>query len=130
MQATAPDLDSFKLDAYGHLSYTVGWSDEDQPEDAPDRGDWLACVDFDRQGDFVGFHVVVNSDSGGFIDTLESGVLTLEEARDKLPCLLEYWDDIGSEHLSGDGHWYTDEERAECLKAIQRWKEALKEGLA
>jgi len=153
---SAPKIEDFKLDAYGHLSYVVGWSDEGREdltemeiiakaaegglsdeqikqlsEDSAlgDRGDWLACVDFARDGNFVAYHVVVNSDSGGFIDTLEQGLLSLEDARNHLPGLLETWDDIGSEHLVVDGQWYTKQERDENLAAIKRWKEALKREL-
>jgi hypothetical protein len=149
-----PAVESFDLDAYGHLSYVVGWSDEwredvteleviakaasgdltdeeieneAQDVDMGDRGDWLACVDIDRRGDWVGYHVVVNSDSGGFIDTIEQGVLTVAEARDQLPGLLETYDDVGSEHLVNDGQWYTKEERGECLAAVKRWKQHVEE---
>jgi hypothetical protein len=148
-----PSIGEFSLDAYGHLSFAVGFSCENDPEPIPamvllaqadqmsdeeieeasveprDCGDWLACVDFDRRGNYVGYHVVVNSDSGGFIDTMEHGVLTVEEARKQLPCLLEYWDDIGSEQLVQDGHWYTREEREGNLSAIKRWRDSLERAL-
>lgn len=149
-----PSVKDFKLDAYGHLSYVVGFNTDDDEESVPemlllakademtdeeieaaqvgprDCGDWIACVDFDRQGDYVGYHVVVNSDSGGFIDTLDQGVYMLEDARKHLPGLLETWDDVASEHLVEAGHWYTPEEIEENRRAIERWKTALKEALA
>jgi hypothetical protein len=87
-----------KLDAYGHLTYTVGFSDEsdDAPEDA-DRGDWLACCDYvvwkhPSRGVLVAYHVVVNSDSGGFIETVERGVVTADKAPFSLP---DYWASVG-----------------------------------
>lgn len=144
-----PDISEFTLDAYGHLSYCVGFSDECDPEPEPamvvlakadqmtdeelelaqsprNCGDWLACVDFDRKGDYVAYHVVVNSDSGGFIETTEQGVLTLEEARRTLPGLLDHMDDIASEQLVSEGVWFTKEEREDCLRAIGRWERSVK----
>jgi hypothetical protein len=120
---TRPDISAFDLDAYGHINYGVGWSDEaeDAPEDS-DRGDWLACVDADRIGDWVGYHVIVNSDSGGFIDTLDAGVLSVEEAKTQLPELLSYWQDIASEHLIGASAWFTDAETRENAQAIAKWR--------
>jgi len=148
-----PPLSSFKLDAYGHLSYVVGFNTDDDEESVPemlllakademtdeeieaaqqglrDCGDWIACTDFDRIGDHVGYHVVVNSDSGGFIDTLEQGVYTVEEARKHLPGLLETWNDTASEMLVDDGHWFTHEETKDYLAAIKRWKADLARAL-
>jgi hypothetical protein len=49
------------LDAYGHLTWTVG------------NDDWVACFDAIRAGDKIRYHVVVNCDSAGFIDTVETG---------------------------------------------------------
>jgi len=115
-----------ELDAYRHLNYTVGFSDEfneDVAEDS-DRGDWLACADFNvcnhlHEGLIVAFHLVVNSDSGGFIDTLESGVVPA----DKAPYgLLEYWLDIG---LEQDCNW-TKRELDDANAAVTRWREDLK----
>jgi hypothetical protein len=151
-----PSIEDFKLDAYGHLNFVVGFDDSDDEE--PDEplvvlakaadmteeeieaideqtgprscGDWIACADYDRIGDHVGYHVVVNSDSGGFIDTLDQGVYTVEEARKHLPGLLETWDDVASENLVNSGDWFTDLETEENKKAIERWKAHLKEALA
>jgi len=137
------------LDAYGHLTWGIGYNDENDPEDNAmlviakadqmsdeeikeadlfprDCGDWTAWVDVGRIGDYVGYHVVVNSDSGGFIDTMESGVLTVEEARRKLPSLLEGWRDTASEHLVMSETWFTSEEIEDDLKTIKRWKAHLK----
>lgn len=153
MTTTMPKIEDFGLDAYGHLTYVVGFSDEDRDPDenemeaiirsaemteeefeewqetagVSDRGDWIACADAQRIGDFVAYHVVVNSESGGFIDTMEQGILSVEDARVQLPGLLETWDDVASEHLVVDGAWFTKQEREENLAAIQRWKDHLKE---
>ena len=59
-----------KLDGYGHLSWTVG------------NEDWLACADavvgrFNGKV-FVATHVVVNCESGGWIDTFDKAVLPVE----------------------------------------------------
>lgn len=48
-----------KLDAYGHMNWTVG------------NEDWVACFDACRVGNKVEYHVVVDCESGGFTDTLE-----------------------------------------------------------
>ena len=148
-----PSYNDFKLDAYGHLSWGVGYNDECDPEPAPamvvvakaaagemeeeeieqasffprDCGDWSAWADVDRIGDWVGYHVVVDSDSGGMTDTMESGVLSLKDARRELPFLLDGFRDIASEHLVAQGTWFTEEETKEDLKTIQRWKDHLKE---
>ena len=118
------------LDAYGHLSFCVGWSDEfndDVPEDS-DRGDWLACFDFavfaDEEGQTkVAYHVVVNSDSGGFIDTLEQGVVTADKAPFDLP---DYWRGIGYEHNSN----WTPAEQEGARLANERWNLDVKDALA
>lgn len=118
------------LDAYGHLEYCVGWSDEctdDVPEDS-DRGDWLACCDFavftDEEGQVkVAYHVVVNSDSGGFIDTLEQSVVDADKAPFDLP---DYWRGIGFEHNSN----WTPAEEEDARLANERWNRDLKNALA
>jgi hypothetical protein len=80
-----------ELDAYGHLSYTVGYGDE-----GDDRGDWLAAADFVigtvAGHRVVAYHVVVNSESGGFIDTTETHIVPVKEAPYGL---LETYRDIG-----------------------------------
>ena len=152
---SSPKIDEFKLDAYGHLSWIIGYNDEndkelenplvvlakaaemtdeelaalDSQEEPRTCGDWIACADYDRIGGYVGYHVVVNSDSGGFVDTVESGVYTVEDARKHLPGLLETWNDVASEHLVNDGVWFTELETEENSKAVIRWKKNLKEDL-
>lgn len=76
-----------ELDAYGHLTWTMG----DQ--------DWLACFDAKRFGDKIAYHAVVNCESGGFIDTIEKGVIPVADA-ESLFGLPESYVDAGIEgHL-------------------------------
>jgi len=78
------------LDAYGHLNWCISM------RPSKNGGDWLACFDARRVKDGIEYEVIVNSDSGGFIDTLEGGIIPLEKAKDKLFYLVERWKDIGS----------------------------------
>ena len=143
------------LDAYGHLTYVVGYSDgwsEDNicmcptvwkpnaPVERPEyvdgactkctgrehRGDWLACFDFraflDEQGrETLVYHVVVNSDSGGFIECVEEGVVApgITLADDDVPFdIVDYWIDIGMH----EGIEWTEEELADAQRAAERWR--------
>jgi hypothetical protein len=126
-----PALDEFELDAYGHLTYSIGYSYEsdDAPED-DDRGDWIACADFDVLGDWIAYHVVVDSDSGGFIDTMEAGVLDPHQAARQLPSLLDGWTDTASEHLAAGGDWFTEAEQEANEKSSARWRKDVRETLA
>lgn len=80
------------LDAYGHLTWTVG------------NEDWLACADasvgrFD--GDlYLAWHVVVDCESGGFTDTLESGFLKIEPGCKAPFGVLAHFLDICFEHYA------------------------------
>jgi hypothetical protein len=150
----APCYEEFSLDAYGHLSWVVGFNNDDDEEEVPamviiaeaangrsdeeiermqqgvrDCGDWLACLDYDVKGDWVGYHVVVNSDHAGWIDTLESGVMSIEDARKHLPGLIDTWHDVASEHLVESGDWFTKEEIESNEANIVLWKRSLKEAL-
>ena len=123
-----------QLDAYDHLSYVVGYSDEDNEDvsEDSDRGDWLACFDFlvDRNPDGtikVAHHVVVNTDSGGFIDTVDRGVVTLSEDMKKAPFdLPDYWASIGMDH----GTCWTEKEVKDSWECNKRWNRDLKEAIA
>ena len=118
-----------ELDAYGHITYGVGFSDEcneDVDEDS-DRGDWLACFDFrvwkhPSRGVLVAYHVIVNSDSGGFIDTLESSVVEADKAPFDLP---DYWASIGMEQ---DAAW-TEQECKDADRCQTQWNADLKAAL-
>lgn len=57
-----------ELDAYGHLTWTMG------------DLDWMACFDARRFGDQIAYHAVVNCESGHWIDTIEKGVVPVAEA--------------------------------------------------
>lgn len=74
-----------ELDAYGHLNWTVG------------NEDWIACFDAIRYDDRIAYHVVVNCESAGFVDTIESGVIPVSDI-DKLRSMPSYWADICSEN--------------------------------
>ena len=139
-----------ELDAYGHLAWTVGYSDEwcedprcecekFEPCDGsvplcgtcghPEcRGDWLACFDFKPfdhpdKGLVIAYHVVVNSDSGGFIDMCDSGVVTPDKAPFDLP---DYWASIGMD----DGTAWSVDECALSWAVNERWNKDLKEAIA
>lgn len=110
---------SRELDAYGHLTYTVGWSDEwneDVPEDS-DRGDWMACFDFtvSECGQWLAYQVVVNSDSGGFIETVDEGEVPIAEAA-KLADLPDYWLSVG------DNEELTEAEARDSARCIELWR--------
>jgi len=132
-----------ELDAYGKLIFMVGFNDEwaedprcecEKPDicdglvplcktcDKPEhRGDWMACFDFKCYTDPDGvthtaYHVVVNSDSGGFIETIDQGVVS--EAPFNLP---NYWSVAGMK----DSPWTVDE--LEAVSVCQRdWERDLK----
>lgn len=122
------------LDAFGHLEYTIGWTYEsdDAPED-DDRGDWLACLDFDMwvEGGLlvVAYHVVVDSDSGGFTEEVARGVVTRTLRPDMsmsfLPTdLAEEWLAIAEDHLAGTPG-LTPSERAEAERTCAEWEQDL-----
>jgi len=98
------------LDAYGHLNWCVSM------RPSKNGGDWLACFDARRVKDGIEYHVIVNSDSGGFIDTLEGGIIPLEKAKDELFYLVERWKDIGSIH----NNMYC------CKKVAASWRRHIK----
>jgi hypothetical protein len=109
-----------ELDAYGHLTWCVGFNSEE--------GDWLACFDFDviRDEDgkrWVVYQTTVNSDSGGFIDTPESCIVEIDSAPFDLPY---YWMWIS---LDGHGEQWTDEEIAEAAKINEKWNLALQDSV-
>jgi hypothetical protein len=86
----------------------------------------LACFDFKvwkhpSRGVLVAFHVIVNSDSGGFIDTLESGVVEADKAPFSLP---DYWTGIGMDYSS----WT--EQECEVANACQKlWEADLRQAI-
>jgi hypothetical protein len=98
------------LDAYGHLEWTVG------------NEDWLACFDAVLSPEMgrIAYHVVVDCESGGFTDTIEKGVVPIEEAmtlaglpdRFAETCAEMYLDSAEEEHQ------VSPEETADCGR---RW---------
>ena len=77
-----------ECDAYGHMTWTVG------------NSDWVACFDAVRFADRIAYEVVVNCESGGFTDTMETGVISIDDASaiQDLKCMPSYWADICFEH--------------------------------
>jgi len=71
------------LDAYGHSTWTVG------------NEDWLAAADavLGRFEDrlFLAWHVVVDCESGGFTDTLESGIVEVTKGSKPPQGILSSW---------------------------------------
>lgn len=78
------------LNAYGHLSWTVG------------NSDWTACFDAIREDNMIRYHVVVNCESGGFVDTIEYGACAIDKAVAHLKGLPDYWVSICYEHYQGE----------------------------
>lgn len=82
------------LDAYGHLTWTVG------------SEDWLACADASlgrfHGRLFLAWHVVVDSDSGGFTDTMERGFEEITLDGKPLLNILARWLDMAWEHSAHD----------------------------
>ena len=106
------DTDKFGdvLDAYGHLTWTVNM------RPSKDGGDWMACFDARRMAGGIEYHVIVNSDSGGFIDTFEHRTVPIEKVKPELFNLVEYWHNIGSNY----GRMYS------CKKTSVSWRKHLK----
>ena len=59
-----------QLDGFGHLTWTVG------------NEDWMACFDAVRHDDRIAYHVVVDCQSGGFVETVENGVIAAKDVKD------------------------------------------------
>ena len=105
------------LDGYGHMIYTFGFGEEGDK-----RGDWLACLDFkvftDCDGVIcVGYHAVINSESGSFIETVLESVGEDLKSAEGLP---EYILGLGF----SSGPW-TEKEVQGALDCAERWREDL-----
>lgn len=131
-EAQVPNIEDH-LDAYGHLTYACGcspWSD-DAPEDRD--LDWLACADFAVHNDgeylHIAVHVVVDCESAGFVDTVDSGTVVLhvdEVDPSMLPTdLLLYWLDV----LLSQGEEVTVSEYKEAIEANSRFNRDLREAV-
>ena len=96
------------LDAYGHLTWTVG------------NDDWIACFDAVLSPDKtrIAYHAVVDCESGGFTDTIESGVVRVEDAK-KLIHLPDSYLDSCCEQYAGDYDHPIDINQ--CQKSIEFW---------
>ena len=98
------------LDAYGHLTWTVG------------NDDWVACFDAVLSPDKtrIAYHAVVDCESGGFIDTIESGVIPVEKATN-LMNLPDSYLDVCCEQYAGDYDHPIDINQ--CQKSIEFWNQ-------
>ena len=120
-----------QLDAYGHLNFVTGWSDEfneDVPADS-NRGDWLACFDYhvhecpDR-GLIIAYHVVENSDSCGYIQESEKGVIIASKV-DSILGLVQRWTDSGVDIAAENDAFWTQAEMGAATTASDKWKESI-----
>jgi len=89
-----------KLDGYGHMSWTVG------------NEDWLACADavvgrFNGKV-FVATHVVVDCESGGWVEAFHKAVLPVEGGEPPRGILDGYLDTCCE--------YYADQQDDECFK--------------
>lgn len=99
-----------RLDAYGHLTWTVG------------NEDWLACFDAIREGARIHYHTVVNCESGGFIDTLEDSYVPLTpEGAASLKRLPDYWVSICRDNYIGETEPEYQVNDAETQRCIASW---------
>ena len=113
----------------GNVNGSEGFSDGgtgDGSEDS-DRGDGWSCFEVKvwkepRRGVLVAYHVIVNSDSGGLIDTLESGVIEADNAPFDLP---DYWTSLGMD----DGTPWTEQECKDADNCQKRWEADLREAI-
>ena len=109
------------LDAYGHMTYTFGYGEE-----GDERGDWLACLDFkvfDCDGVIcIAVHAIVNSESGGFIETILEEVFEGKEGAEGVP------EQILNTGLSYGDYW-TDLEVKGALDCAKKWREDLAKAL-
>ena len=96
------------LDAYGHLTWTVGATNEEAD------GEWMACFDavYDENTNTIRYEVVV--DGGFFVDTPECGSISPGEL-DDLKGLPDRWHKIGME--ASDGLLMDEELLAETKKS-------------
>lgn len=111
-RARDEDDDERRLDAYGHLEWTVG------------NEDWLACFDAVRVPEGIAYHVVVDCESGGFTDTIESGTVPVEEAMTLAGLPGRYADMCGEMYVDSEDFPMPDaDEYADCDR---RWAEHLR----
>lgn len=125
-----------QLDAYGHLNFVTGWSDEwsESSEDSnSNRGDWLACFDYlvhecpDR-GTVIAYHVVENSDSCGYIQESEKGVIIASKV-DSILGLVQRWTDRGVDIAAENDASWTQAEMGAATTASEKWQESLRSSL-
>lgn len=85
-----------KLDAHGHLNWTVGSKEEDD-------GVWMACFDasYEEVTNTIVYHVVV--DGGNFVITPEKGRIPAHDSEKVswLKTIPERWHEVGYEAADG-----------------------------
>jgi hypothetical protein len=83
--------------------------------------DWTAYFDAIRRGRKIVYHVVVDCESGGFVDTIEAGEIGLDEINmiDGLP---EYWADICREHYADSRKREHRVSQREVIKTRDSWR--------
>jgi len=107
MSEHSEDLD---LDAYGHMNWTVG------------NEDWVACFDARRNGDHIEYHVVIDCESGGFVDTVDHDTIALQAAVEGLHGLPYHYADLCLEHYADKrGRQYRVSVR-ETRKTAKAWE--------
>lgn len=104
--------DTPQLDAFGHLNWTVG------------NEDWIACFDAIVEGDQIHYHVVVDCDSGGFMDTLEDRRIPLADVA-SLYSLPSYWADICSDHYLDSSEPEHEVKADETDRTTKAWRQHL-----
>lgn len=113
------------LDAYGHMTWTVG------------NEDWQACGDFalgilDGRR-FLAWHVVVDCESGGFTDTLEKGFVEITAGSNPPLGILHQWLDTAFEHYAHEQDGGKDPEKehlqidaADCARIANEFDDEIR----
>ena len=108
-----------KLDAYGHLTWVTDFGEE-----GGDEGDLMFALDFkvfrEKSRKYVAYHIVVNSESGHFIETQEEVIVPASQAPYDLPLATT---DMGGDLSMTPRQW----EDAE--KINESWNRALKSAI-
>lgn len=103
-----------ELDAYGHLTWTVG------------NEDYTACFDAIRKGEHIAFHVVANCESAGFVDTVQAGAVPLAEVG-RLYDLPDAWADKIREQYAGSRKREHHVGVRELMRTRRAWRQHLDE---
>jgi hypothetical protein len=109
-----------QLDGYGHMSYTVG------------NEDWVACGDFNvvndpERGLLIAYHVVVDCESAGFVDTPEAAVVPAQVLPPDWCPLWSYADSCSEMYVDSDE--YPPPDADEVGETCERWVTAVQAAL-